>query len=536
MLGTNDSVILMLVVLCTVSVGAFGSTVHTRNLLASRVVRAKTRTLAAAAAACMLDDGESTELQQHVDLLNSCFNANVHATSDDPPPATDLPTVEATTPAAKPAGAHLFPALPIWRVQWVTLPHHNELLNVHVPHYCHMFTEIMSRERPWLFGSLFLEGGSRNLGAEGFETQPGDVGTLCEIVTCERQSDGRLLLGTRAVGRIEVQGETQTLPYTRADCEFYADVETLELVDDAATEAVAALASDEASLPRITNAVRSAALAAASTLATGWAALEATLPVDPAEGIPALSSIDVESAHELKQASARISASAIRAADDAASSALSGAAMGAGAAPTEPSPLVYDEEELAELPAWEDLWRDWHEADEEQPLACVEACCWNELLATWTLAGRLRPTLKLGDLPPMLTSLMPPPPPGGWDECPTDVDDGGVCLNPGLTLPGPVRRARASYLLTALLPELVKTVEQRLELLRSRSVRSRLLVLCQELEKQRKVLAAVLALQSAVGPADATGDRPGAIDADGGDRSAEMELDDDGDGTKQRGP
>lgn len=494
----------------------------------------------------MLDDGEPTELQQHVDLLNSCFKADTrepHYSSPSPSP----PTAEQA--AVAPTGAHLFPNLPLWRVQWVTLPHHNELLNVHVPHYCHMFSEIMSRERPWLFGSLFLEGGSRNLGAEGQDARPGDVGTLCEIVTCQRQTDGRMLLGIRAVGRIEVLRETQSLPYARADCEFYTDEEELELLDDMATEAVASLATDDTPLARITGAVNAATLAAASTMACEWAALEATLPVASGEGIPALSAIDVASADELEQARARISVAAVAAASKAAESALGEFAMGVDARlgpPVEASPFVLDEEdELADEPESHDTWRgaqpgeededadaDAPEevaaaaeaaAEEELSLASVEASCWNELLATWTLAGRLR-ALKLGDLPPMLTSLMPPPPPGGWDECPGEMDDEGVCLTTAVTLPGPVRRTRASFLLTALLPELVKTVEQRLELLRSRSVHSRLLLLRSELVKQRKVLAAVLALRGAMGPTGAAGTAElNAAEDDGGEGGAEDE-------------
>ena len=38
-----------------------------------------------------------------------------------------------------------------------------EVLHVHVPHYCHMFGDVMAGPRPWQFGHFFLPGGSANL-------------------------------------------------------------------------------------------------------------------------------------------------------------------------------------------------------------------------------------------------------------------------------------------------------------------------------------------------------------------------------------
>lgn len=39
-----------------------------------------------------------------------------------------------------------------------------EVLHVHVPHYCHMFELVMAGPRPWRFGHVYLPGGSANLG------------------------------------------------------------------------------------------------------------------------------------------------------------------------------------------------------------------------------------------------------------------------------------------------------------------------------------------------------------------------------------
>ena len=41
-----------------------------------------------------------------------------------------------------------------------------EILHVHVPHYCHMFESIVAGPKPWRFGHLYLPGGSASLGED----------------------------------------------------------------------------------------------------------------------------------------------------------------------------------------------------------------------------------------------------------------------------------------------------------------------------------------------------------------------------------
>lgn len=38
------------------------------------------------------------------------------------------------------------------------------VLHVHKPHYMHMFDQVFSGPKPWVFGHLYLPGGSNNLG------------------------------------------------------------------------------------------------------------------------------------------------------------------------------------------------------------------------------------------------------------------------------------------------------------------------------------------------------------------------------------
>ena len=47
-----------------------------------------------------------------------------------------------------------------------------EVLHVHVPHYCHMFEGIMAGPRPWRFGHVYLPGGSEALGTPAAAIRP----------------------------------------------------------------------------------------------------------------------------------------------------------------------------------------------------------------------------------------------------------------------------------------------------------------------------------------------------------------------------
>lgn len=425
------------------------------------------------------DEADSAELsRQRRALLNSLFRE---------------------APVETSRCAHQFPSLPLWRVQWASLPAHNELLNVHVPHYTHMFTELMAGPRPWLYGAFHLEDGSRNLGSAEHALRSGEVGVLCEVVAAHTYDDGRLLLATRAVGRVAVEGVTAATPYTRADCTYYADDEELELYDDMANEAAAQHAPDCPEAQALDSAVTNATLAAAAAAACGWAALERALEPSPV-GFNPFGELELGSAEEVERVAAAVCELAANAANAAARRALgladeeapAGGGGALGAAPLDDD----DEEEYDDV--GEDGWRE----GEGEGAGCVslvglERLVWNELLLGWSLAAQLKGD-AMGALPPQLVALMPAPPPGGWDQPPLGAD--GRPVSPPCLLPGGVRRWRASFLLSAVLPELVETAEQRLELLHMRDVRSRLLLLLHELEKQRKLLAAVLALRGVTPP------------------------------------
>ncbi|KAJ1623345.1 hypothetical protein T492DRAFT_1055661 [Pavlovales sp. CCMP2436] len=404
--------------------------------------------------------------------------------------------------------AHEFPALALWRVQWVSLPGHNEMLNCHVPHYVHMFAELMLTEKPWLFGSFYLEGGSRNFDSEEYALQPGEVGTLSEVVSCLKGDDGRLLLATRNIGRVQVNSVIGNSPYTTAECEYYADDEELELFDDIATEAATVLISQNSSEEQVNTAVRKAALAAAAAATSAWASLEKPLwPV--AGGTSPFSQLALGNTEEVEHAISWVADVATSAANRAArrSLGLSDDALAEDADELGALALELDEFD-AEA---DEPWREWGANELGISLSGLELCVWNELVATWALAGKLQ-SIDLLQLPREILALIPPAPAGGWDQCPVGAD--GVPISAACTLPGPVRRARASYLLTALLPELVESAEQRLELLHTHCCRARLLLIVHELERQRKLLTAVLALRDAMEPGDSSAD--GDADPDAG--------------------
>lgn len=106
-----------------------------------------------------------------------------------------------------------------------------EVLHVHVPHYLHMFDQIMAGPRPWRFGHVYLPGGSEALGtseAQIIPSQPGQsiasdsgsalprssgggadrvsaptVGTIMELVAAVKSTDGLIVLAY-GVGRMQV--------------------------------------------------------------------------------------------------------------------------------------------------------------------------------------------------------------------------------------------------------------------------------------------------------------------------------------------
>lgn len=131
--------------------------------------------------------------------------------------------------------------LPLWRVQWTELPGFQNVLNVHEPHYTHMFrTLLLKHQPPWYFGHLYLPGGSENLGnpefalpAEQKETTITEsslptldelkqqvkvttIATLMQVTDYIEQDDGRLTLIVQAVDRIEILGANQQVPHAVA--------------------------------------------------------------------------------------------------------------------------------------------------------------------------------------------------------------------------------------------------------------------------------------------------------------------------------
>ena len=126
--------------------------------------------------------------------------------------------------------------LPLWRVQWSVLPGFNQLLNVHVPHYTHMFSQLADAPSEGArFGHLLLPGGSENLGDPRYALEPGTeaplVGVLMQVRAVVPLSEGRMQIVAHALCRFEVMRATQTLPYSRADVRLLPDSEEIILLD-----------------------------------------------------------------------------------------------------------------------------------------------------------------------------------------------------------------------------------------------------------------------------------------------------------------
>lgn len=138
--------------------------------------------------------------------------------------------------------------VPLWRVQWTELPGYQNVLNCHVPHYTHMFRRILSGPKPWLFGHVYLPGGSENLNNPKYslpaatnndnQNTPSDAtltGTLMQISDYEQLEDGRLALIVQALDRFQIQYATQHVPYAIATIQLDPDYELVEnYMDDAA--------------------------------------------------------------------------------------------------------------------------------------------------------------------------------------------------------------------------------------------------------------------------------------------------------------
>jgi len=132
--------------------------------------------------------------------------------------------------------------LPLWRVQWTEFPGYQNVLNVHVPHYTHMFRKLIYQHSPpWYFGHVYMWDGSKNLGNPDYflpqrldngslsqvdETYAPLIGTLMKITDYVVQEDGRLTLIVQGVGRFKILEASQQVPYAVAKVQRLPDDES----------------------------------------------------------------------------------------------------------------------------------------------------------------------------------------------------------------------------------------------------------------------------------------------------------------------
>jgi Lon protease-like protein len=131
--------------------------------------------------------------------------------------------------------------LPLWRVPWWEVPGRSNVLNVHEPIYTNMFETILYGPKPWCFGHLYLEGGSKNLKSEEANLQletwetiiptsaaSAVIGCLMNISDYRRLNDGRLLLLVHAMERFVVTDVQQRLPYSIVNAQILPDAEEMD--------------------------------------------------------------------------------------------------------------------------------------------------------------------------------------------------------------------------------------------------------------------------------------------------------------------
>jgi len=171
--------------------------------------------------------------------------------------------------------------MPLWRVQWAVLPGFQELLHVHVPHYCDMFGRILAGPKPWRFGHVYLPGGSASMSDPQYALRPGTqaplVGVVMEIENYEWMPDGRLFLQATAIGKMRVLEVTQEQPYSRANVEWLPDNEEVESFERDMTEVAASVMDDpegEGDVIDVMAAAAAAARAAAIASAQVWSTYE----------------------------------------------------------------------------------------------------------------------------------------------------------------------------------------------------------------------------------------------------------------------
>jgi Lon protease-like protein len=122
--------------------------------------------------------------------------------------------------------------VPLFRAQWTELPGYQNVLNIHEPHYTHMFRRILQQNpSSWRYGHIFLPEGSKNLNNPEFRyDNPNNkacaIGTLMQISdVMDVKEDGRLGLIVQAMERFEIVNVTQHEPYAVATIRLLPEVE-----------------------------------------------------------------------------------------------------------------------------------------------------------------------------------------------------------------------------------------------------------------------------------------------------------------------
>ena len=126
--------------------------------------------------------------------------------------------------------------LPLWRAPWWEVPGRSNVLNVHDPIYTNMFEQIIRSEKPWIFGHLYLQGGSQNLKENNLDTldtynskkDSAIIGCVLNIQDYRRFSNGRLLLLVHVMERFVVTNIHQELPYSIVDAQILPDAEEMD--------------------------------------------------------------------------------------------------------------------------------------------------------------------------------------------------------------------------------------------------------------------------------------------------------------------
>mmetsp|Transcript_38770 Transcript_38770/g.82740 ORF Transcript_38770/g.82740 Transcript_38770/m.82740 type:complete len:515 (+) Transcript_38770:153-1697(+) len=197
------------------------------------------------------NDGESPEERQarmeNVRKIQASFYNEAASTQSD----TENNDDEARW-LTRDRDASVMHNVPLWRVQWTELPGYQNVLNVHVAHYTHMFRKlVLQHPKPWYFGHVFLPEGSENLAnpdyflperdydKKKYEYPPRDeeerlrkvstVATLMQITDYMEQEDGRLTLMVQGIGRMKILAASQQVPYAIASkVRILPDVESFE--------------------------------------------------------------------------------------------------------------------------------------------------------------------------------------------------------------------------------------------------------------------------------------------------------------------